>query len=423
MDNFTEGLRCQDVTAGLRNLHPMDASLAALSETQRVGMAAGVAALIRGQDVVEDASNLRTIVAEQLDVPAVAFNSVIDTLEQAQLVTDVKRAGQRVVSFSEKVPFYSDLYTRLGGAWREAAPSGLEQQVLLLVDSLAKSPIARDDLVDRVGLDSGDLDTVLEVTTESQLVQRISLGSDEVLYSPFFGFEQPAYVAEVVRNHGAGELADAFEMVRGEQGLSLARGGEVIADAVKRGLLMAPSVELPNGSNESFAVLPYSLDLRLLRERKPVMDKALAVIACLRTAQHHGGYSNLTAPALVNAIDKLLREGRLNPHSSHERQYRTLNRAGLLRFGPDTMPGGKWVVPILIDTPDNREALTLARDLITHGESMIARQGTPSTLQMLDGSDPYSSPIQTVHRMRQKRHLTDKKWQSAIDKMMGHGSA
>lgn len=52
MNGFDEGLPCQDENAGLRNLHPGDAVLGHLEVTQRVGVAAGVAALIRGRDVV-----------------------------------------------------------------------------------------------------------------------------------------------------------------------------------------------------------------------------------------------------------------------------------------------------------------------------------------------------------------------------------
>ncbi|MFS2241236.1 hypothetical protein [Microbacterium sp. OR16] len=425
MHKFTQGLRCQDVSAGLRNLHPSDAVLAHLEETQRVGMASGVAALIRGRDVIDDAANLRAIVADQLDIPNVYFDAVVETLEEAGMVSDVVRNGRRITSFNESVPFYSDLYPRLGEVWQNAAPTELEQQTVLLVDELAKAPIARDEVVDRLGLDSAEFDTVLELTTQSQLVQLVSVGVDDVLYSPFLGFEQPGLIADLVRDHGSAELADAFETIRGEQGMPISRAGKVVSDAVSRGLLLAPSVKLEGGHSEAFATLPYTLDTQLLQGRKPVLDKALAVVACLRAGQHFGGYSNMSPGQLVYAIDKLLREGQIGAHSSSERQYRTLNRAGVIKFGEDRVPWGngrgKWVVPTLIDTDDNREALRLARDLITHGESMSDR-GTnhPEAAKLLDSNDPYSAPLRTVHLLRDKSRMKDKHWQAAFDKLMGH---
>jgi hypothetical protein len=98
-------------------------------------------------------------------------------------------------------------------------------------------------------------------------------------YSPFMGFEHPDALAELVTEHGGYELADALAILRGEQGMPLSRAGDVIAQAVAGGLLMAPSVDTPGGGSESFPVLPYSVDPGLLRERKPVLEKALAVIS------------------------------------------------------------------------------------------------------------------------------------------------
>lgn len=423
MEQFDEGLRCQDVYSGLRNIDPSSAILDPLTETQRVGMAAGVAALIRGRDVIEDVQNLRVIAAEQLDIPALTFNSVVETLESAGMVADVTRRGNRIESFTETVPFYSDLYDRLGLNWRDSKPTELEQQVVLLVDRLAHSPVAYDEVVDELGLDSSDFPEILEISDQTNLIKRIELDGSTILYSPFLGFENPKAIADVIAEHGSSELADAFATLRGEQGMPVSLAGPIIEDAVSRGLLLAPSVELPDGKFEAFATLPYSIDLDTLKGRKPVMDKALAVIACLRTGQHFGGYSSLDRSGLVHAINKLLNIGYLLPHSSHERQYRLLNRAGVIKLADDLMPGGRWKTPTLIDTPDNRAALELARDLLTYGESLSSRVPNQTEIgKLLDSGDPYGTPMKTVKRYRDKQHMKDKKWQVAIDKLMGHGS-
>lgn len=421
---YDEGLRCQDVYAGLRNIDPSSPTLVPLSETRRVGMAAGLAALIRGRDVIDDAQNLRVIAAEQLDIGALEFNSVIETLEDGGLVADVVRNGNRIESFSEIVPFYGDLYNRLGESWRGARPTELEQQVVLLTDRLAHAPIAMDDVVDSVGLDSSELQAVLEVSDHSNLIKTVDLDGDKVLYSPFLGFENPQALADVVREHGSYQLADAFDAIRGEQGMPVSLVSEVVADAVSRGLLQAPSVQKPDGAFEAFATLPYSIDPAVLRGRKPVMEKALAVIACLRTGQFFGGFSNLSRPALIHAINKLLEVGYLLPHSSHERQYRLLNRAGVIQLAPDLRPNGAWRTPTLIDSEDNRAALVLARDLLTYGEPMAGRAPTNASIgHLLDSGGPYGTPMKTVARYRDKRYLKDKSWQSAINKLMGHSAA
>jgi hypothetical protein len=170
-------------------------------------------------------------------------------------------------------------------------------------------------------------------------------------------------------------------------------------------LLLALAVELPGGTLQPFAALPYILDRELLHDRKPVFEKALAVLACLRCGQHFGGATSLSASGLVSVIDKLLdpNRGFLQPHSSHGRQYRLMHTAGLIAFDPDPKPGGSLVQPRFIDTEDNRAALSIARDLITHGERIEGRGGDDQARTALLLDQPFAAPIQTVARTRAGR--------------------
>jgi hypothetical protein len=77
VDTFDKGLRCQDVHSGLRNVDPNSPLLAPLADTRVVGMAATIAGLIRGRDVITDAQALKVIAAHQLDVDLLAFDDVI----------------------------------------------------------------------------------------------------------------------------------------------------------------------------------------------------------------------------------------------------------------------------------------------------------------------------------------------------------
>ncbi|MGW8569841.1 hypothetical protein [Streptomyces niveus] len=421
MDRFDEGLRCQDVHAGLRNVDPNSGALGPLMDTQMIGMAASLAALIRGQEVIDNAPALRAVAAEQLDVNQFAFDPVILALEDLGFVEGVQRSGGKVTRFTESVPYYDSLYARLGEAWRERRPSETEEQMVLLVDYLANGPVPQEEVAGTVGLDSAALSRLLEVGERAQLVQRIQVPDGDVLYSPFFGFENPLVMAELVRDHGTEQLAAAFASVRGEQGLPVGDSQPLLQDAIARGLLLAPSVERPDGTVQPFAALPYTLDRDLLRGRKPVLEKAMAVLACLRCGQHFGGYSSLSAPALCDVIDKLLdpNRGFLRPHEDHERQYRLIHAAGLVAFDSDPMPGGSWVVPRFIDTRDNREALGIARDLITFGERLEGRAGDEQARHALSLGDLFTAPMQTMHRTRAKAKVDSRQWQGVVDAALG----
>jgi hypothetical protein len=422
VDAFDKGLRCQDVHSGLRNVDPNSPLLAPLADTRVVGMAATIAGLIRGRDVITDAQALKVIAAHQLDVDLLAFDDVIGILELAEFVQGVRRSGNKIITFTETVPYYDDLYQTLGESWTDRQPTDVEQQLLTVVDGLSTSPIPIESLQDRYGLDSRDLPHLLDVGRGAGLIQVLRTIDGDLAYSPFFGFENPQLFGELVEAHGGDRLVEEFQVLRSEQGLPINREQfPLLSDAVARGLIMAPAVERPDGTEQPFAALPYVPDRTLLTARKPVLDKALAVLACLRCAQHYGGYNNLSPAGLVKVINKLLdpNRGYLRPNSAHERQYQLIYRAGLVKFDKDPVPNGKWVVPRFIDTQDNREALVLARDLITHGEAMSRRVDDGDARQALSSGSIYTAPLQTMHRSRALAMPNAKHFSAIFEAAMG----
>lgn len=419
-EDFKAGLRCYDVHTGLRNVDPNSATLAPLADTRAVGMAAGLASLIRGQDVIADAESLKTIVAEQLDISPYAYSQVVELLERAEFVYDVKRRGQKIVSFSENVPYHQRLYDRLGASWREGGPSQIEQEMVALVDRLAWSPVPAEDLERELGLDRGDVPRLLEVGKAADLVKGMNLIDGEVLYSPFFGFENPEGLAQLFEGHGTGRVAEELAAVRRYQGLPLDESRfPALADAISRGFVLAPSVVRPDKVEQPFASVPYLPDKALLTVRKSVLEKALAVLACVRCGQHFGGATSTREP--IRVLNALLDPGRgymLRPHSSHKRQYQLLYRMQIVDF----VPSGSWVSPKLIATEDNLEAVRIARDLLVFGEPLEDRVADDEARALLSLDSPYQGPLQTVHRRRGRLTLNDRDYQAVLDAAMGRAA-
>jgi hypothetical protein len=122
----------------------------------------------------------------------------------------VQRSGGKITRFTEDVPYYNDLYQVLGEAWRSRAPTEIEQQMVLLVDHLADAPVPVEELASRIGLDTAAMPQLLEVGQKAELVKTIPLLDGDVAYSPFFGFENPDLVGDLVRDYGPEQLAAAF---------------------------------------------------------------------------------------------------------------------------------------------------------------------------------------------------------------------
>lgn len=425
MNEFDEGLRCQDIHSGLRDLDPNSPLLGPLNDTRMIGMAATLAGLIRGRDVIDDAQSLMQVAAHQLDVQMLSFNEVIGILEDAGFVQGIQRRGGKIESFTETVPYYNDLYVTLGEAWRVRSPTEIEQQLIVVVDGISRAPVALESIESQFNLDRSAVPSLLDVGTRSGLVRTMRTIDGDVAYSPYLGFENPEGLEKIVLEHGTEQLVEEFSAVRARQGLELIPGRyPLLHEAVAAGLVIAPSVQLPDGTFRSFAALPYVPDKNLLVARKPVLDKALAVLACLRTAEKYGEYNTLSPDALVSVIDKLLdpNRGFLNPNSAHRRQYALMRNAGLIVFARDMLPGGRWVTPTFVNTEDNREALRLARDLIQHGEMVGHRVDDDQARTLLDSGKGYVAPLQTSNRMRQYVQPSPQQFEKIFEKAMGWGA-
>ena len=421
MNPHSIGLRCQDVNSGLRLFDGSSSVLTPLKKTRLIGMAADLAALVRDTPLISNMAALETVAAAELDIPATSFDAVLAILESEALVELTRSDSGDVTGLTSEVPHYRNLYEILGRSWRARRPSQLEEEMVAVVNQLAAGPLPADMLVSKVGIERADAGRIMQLGTQAQLIKVVSGVDGNILYSPFTAFENPTLLNELAEKHGSDQLLAEFEQLRKRQGLPVtADKYPLLYDAVARGLLMAPSVEIPSGVSQPFATLPYTLDRTLLKEEKPVLDKALAILACIRCGQDFGGYSQL--PSAVAAIDKLLRDGNLKPHSSSERQYRLMRNKGVILYGADTQPWGSWVTPTLIDTPDNRRALQIARDLLTLGEAMSGRDADGAR-DLLATDAQYLNPMKTIQNNRPRLTHKEGEYAKLIAAVMGYGAA
>src|SRR5674476_774873 len=103
VDRYTEGLRCQDVNAGLRTFDATSSVLTPMKKTRLVGMAADLASLVRDRELISDMEALETVAAAELDIPPTSFDSVVSLLEEAGFV-ELTRAGGQITGLTSQVP-------------------------------------------------------------------------------------------------------------------------------------------------------------------------------------------------------------------------------------------------------------------------------------------------------------------------------
>jgi hypothetical protein len=391
----TYGLRTHDVHQGL---HAVDRNTGLvgreLERTQIVGMAAAVATAIKGQDVVGNAQDFKTVAAEQLDVDRWAFEPVVELLAELSFVRQLKRGSQGTESFYETVPDdFESLYSTLGEAWEDRGPGELERSLVETVDVLSYGPRP----VAALDIDPGAVKTVLELGSSAESIQTVQIREEEVAYSPFFAYERPEAIGEAIEALNVEHVQAVFASLRTYQGAPLSRANdtETLSGLVAAGLVAGPALEAPNGGVETFAIAPYGLPPQLRTLRRPVLDKALAIVAAVRMGEHFGGVTSLRAP--VALLQRLLEpEYATAPHTSTRRQYAVLHRLGIVRF----VGSGEWRGIQLVDTADNREAVELAINLLAHGEATTAKEPSLKAQEVLLQGGTYRYPIQAVARTR-----------------------
>lgn len=416
MEKEAEGLRCQDVNLGLR-IGSNSWTRSVLDNTQIVGMAADLAGLIRGVNIIEDVDPLKIVASETLDISPNELEPVLGVLESCDFI-EVQRSNGRTVAIADRVPVFQDLYSSLGSAWRERKPRQLEEEVITAVHLLARSPIPLEELVPSHGFDKNDIADIVKIGEQSSVIRQVETLDGILLYSPYTAFENPTAMHEALINHGPGELADALGEITDYQGLPIDPvKSPILSDAVAMGIISAPSVELRDGTLKPFGVLPHLLDQELTTTKKMILDKALTIVACIRCGQHFGGKTNTRdAIAVINA---LLEQDYLNPHGSHQRQYKLMRDQGIIEFLPDMREGGKWVRPALIKTEDNIEAMKIARGLLS-GENLQAGRDSSPDIKKLLGLDAKSlKSLQTSSRKKATGAIDSQHLSAAFESLMG----
>ena len=217
------GLRSQDVYGGLQTVDQTSGLIAGDLEATRVtGMAATVAANIKGIDVIKDERALKMVAAHQWGIDSLALPGVLQVLEDVDYITMHRGKGGKIVRIDERIPLlHDDMYERLGERWQRAEPTELDEATVEVIDALASAPIRLSELEDDLG-EADTLDSFLKVGAAAQLVRVLSLpDGDTLLWSPFCAYENPDALGPLFERFDDDRIRMEFDAVRHYQGLPL----------------------------------------------------------------------------------------------------------------------------------------------------------------------------------------------------------
>lgn len=408
------GLRAQDVQTSVQDveLGPLNAET---KNIRLVGMAERLAIHIRGADVINDYRRLEYI-ASQFGIDSLGvLPKVLDVLQELGWVR-VDNSGPDP-KVEETVPYFTDIYTAAGSYFQASKPTEIETAALAVCDALASSPTTKEQLISALGIDEKAYRTILDIGKSGQFLDEYQSPTAKtlVLYSPLFWVENPAKLddlAALLQRYGADDVCRALARVRSYPGLPLSstvlagsqdlrREDEIARELIRRGILLAPDVTSHNG-RKNFAFTPH---VGIPFERKVVLEKAMAILACIRYGEHFGAITRIRFP--IDIIDRLTTPPhRIGPHTEIRQQYALLVGRGIGRSFPDRAHPSRFYFQ-LVATPENVQACRLARDLLAAGD-ILEGKGLSIDLQrlLLHPGGSYEEAMRTLPKLRQSATIS-----------------
>lgn len=383
LQEINEGLVCQ--TGGLVEAH--------FRKSKRLGAAARLCNVLRGQDVINDYEMLAAAAGE-LGIQADTLDRALTELEEIGYVT-LQKSGGEIRKLEERIPLLSDRYELIGQKWLDSKPSEIEHAAVDILDDLLMAPQRERDLQKKHNLDIDDFKIISDVGKSGSFYRTYvsPVDGSAISFSPLYHDENPEAFVKLYDKFPESDVSEIIRSIRAYQGKPIDTISDpVLTEAIRTGCIPTPSVD-SSGGKKHFAFTPV---LGVGKLEKSLLEKARAIVSCVRYGQHYAGVTRIHSPLLI--LEKLRSAKRLGAHSETLKQYALLHKLGVGRITPNRFSSGRYNFE-LIDQDENMRALDLAIQYLTVKEVTKSDPKIEDARQiMLPGF--YGSPAKTRMSLR-----------------------
>jgi len=330
--------------------------------------------------------------AGQLGIGALELPAVLHELEAVDFVSVIK-AGEQIKRVDIRVPEFRDGYEDLGSRWQDLGPSEIEQVSVDTLQNLLQSPIEEEKLIKTLGMKPEEYAILRDVMENGQLVRLQTLEGEKIIYTPLAVDGNPTKYLQWAERFPL-QVSKALKILTNHQGLPVSdptiSGNAALQDAVMTGVL-APVRVLGSTGLQEFLFVPRG---GLASEERIILDKARAILACVRYGQKFAAGKPILYPKRILETlrdNKRFRRGHPDLYS----QYGVLVEK--LIGHPIQESSDRWNF-VINDTPENMKAFDIAISLLEIGESPAARIDLEARNALL-GTANYLSPPSTRARL------------------------
>lgn len=403
-------------------------TVAEFDQLHLLGMAARLALHLRGVPAVRY-ELVRQVAIYLLDFSGAAVKPVLELLAEAEFVQLVTE-GSTIRTVIPDVPFYERLFQNLGEVADFSSFSEHEQLAIDLAAKLSKSPIARDTIY-QYGAERKVVDRLLDIGQESSFLSvKRARGKDIVLSPTYFSENSQAY-ADLVAGSGSGRVKRLLELLRVAQGWPLEliiqdkRINDTALDVIdlqtikllaSDGFCPPPAILTKHSGTTHFLFGPRPGISRLPAFKRPIYEAAMALVAAVRQGQLLPREYRIRSP--FRLLSSLRDKGFLRSNSEALEQYRQLTA---IRVGRLEHVAGDRYQFVLIDNPENKEALNLALTMV-QGDEMAPSADEEITIALRQGESYVESLVGRKRLLIDTAVSADKETQESIDEFLLRGA-
>jgi hypothetical protein len=369
MDASRAGLRAQDYHESLRNFQTFPAKDVYFGKTLKVGKAATLAAHLKGIQYIDDVDSL-VCVASSLGITFLELDSILSTLQEIDFVRAVTKSPgdlQTLTRLDVRVPEFGDAYADLGKYLIGSKPTEIEQAGVAFLDTLIAEPKDESHL-STLGLDKKSTAIMMDVMRSGQLAREQSANGKRLIFSPLAIDTNPTVYLNWA-NKFKDDVAGILELLSSHQGLALTStdlaSNAALNEAIFSGVIVPVTISGATGQ-QKFAFAPRG---GLSETQRTILDKARAVLACVRYGQEFSAGVRIKYPSAI--LRQLLVSRRFNKsHPDMKTQYALLIEKGMAQV-EETSPGFYNIN--FLDTDENVHALTIAIEMLETGHTPSAK--------------------------------------------------
>jgi hypothetical protein len=204
-----------DLHAGLSSL-----SVSEFDQLPIIGMCATLAVHIKGLGEI-DYEVLRKVSDHFMSIPSYALKQVIEVLGEIEFITIIS-SGRTIEKIIPNIPIFDSVYEGLGEfASSKISFNEYESATIEILSALYNSPINRDSLLSKSGINKIVFDRCLILGETSGLVTEQLARGKNILISPYYFADNLAGLADTVASSGTPALESTLKKIKESQGWPL----------------------------------------------------------------------------------------------------------------------------------------------------------------------------------------------------------